>query len=260
MTTQCHLLWFPIGLQSLGYYVIGSMTQQRIPTWRCYYEASGWQDRFSETPCLSGSFIWCCCHYYGLGLLRPTDSQVNLKWRTPKTCFLLAMAMARRKSYIHALSVAHAHITFGRGDVEGQSTVSLLPESGFMAKNQLRSQVTQWVTVPGIAHLIPHEMERILCPVRQLQLYLHDLFLHRKPHARDIQMDYWGGKDCLPIQWSSYSIYNRNTAWLRDTVRQTSRGKSVAAGWTAPAADFPRDVCLTVSSNHAVFLLSSTNV
>ena len=47
--------------------------------------------------------------------------------------------------------------------------------------------------------------------------------------------------------------YNWNTAWLRDTVRQTSRGKSAAA-------DFPRDVCLTVSRNQAVFLLSSTNV
>ena len=55
-------------------------------------------------------------------------------------------------------------------------------------------------------------------------------------------------------------MYNRNTAWLRDTVRQTSRGKSAAAGRTAPATDFPRDVCLTVSRNHAVFLLSSTNI
>ena len=31
------------------------------------------------------------------------------------------------------------------------------------------------------------------------------------------------------------SIYNRNTAWLRDTVRQTSRGKSAAAGQTTGA-------------------------
>ena len=29
------------------------------------------------------------------------------------------------------------------------------------------------------------------------------------------------------------AVYNRNTAWLRDTVRQTSRGKSAAAGRTA---------------------------
>ena len=75
--------------------------------------------------------------------------------------------------------------------------------------------------------------------------------------------------------WASHSLVNhwnynfkayvnymcvldkRNTAWLRETVRQTSRGKSVAAGPAVrPAvADFPRDVCLTVSRNHAVFLL-----
>ena len=46
-----------------------------------------------------------------------------------------------------------------------------------------------------------------------------------------------------------FVLDKRNTAWLRDTVRQTSLGKSAAA-------DFPRDVCLTVSRNHAVFLLS----
>ena len=39
--------------------------------------------------------------------------------------------------------------------------------------------------------------------------------------------------------------------WLRDTVRSTSLGKSVARA----AADFARDVGLTVSRNHAVFLL-----
>ena len=41
--------------------------------------------------------------------------------------------------------------------------------------------------------------------------------------------------------------------WLRDTVHQTSRGWS-----DRPAADHPRDVCLYVSRNHRVFLLSST--
>ena len=49
---------------------------------------------------------------------------------------------------------------------------------------------------------------------------------------------------------------NRNTAWLRDTVRQTSWGKAAAA----TAAEFPRDVCLAAWHNHAVFLLSSTNI
>ena len=41
-------------------------------------------------------------------------------------CFLLAMAWQR--SLIHALSVAPPHIIFGRGDVDEQSTTSLLPQ------------------------------------------------------------------------------------------------------------------------------------
>ena len=40
-----------------------------------------------------------------------------------------------------------------------------------------------------------------------------------------------------------FVLDKRNTAWLRDTVRQTSLGKSAAGA----APDFPRDVCLTVS-------------
>ena len=55
-----------------------------------------------------------------------------------------------------------------------------------------------------------------------------------------------------------YVLDKRNTLWLRDMVRQTSLGKS-AAGADLPvgpaADDFPRDVCLTVSRNHKVFLL-----
>ena len=37
----------------------------------------------------------------------------------------------------------------------------------------------------------------------------------------------------LAFDWLTTVKYNRNTAWLRDTVRQTSRGKSAAAGRTA---------------------------
>ena len=54
--------------------------------------------------------------------------------------------------------------------------------------------------------------------------------------------------------------HNRNTAWLRDTVTQPSQGKSGAAGRSALAADFPGDVCLTISWNHGVFFLSSTKI
>ena len=41
----------------------------------------------------------------------------------------------------------------------------------------------------------------------------------------------------------------------RDTVKHTSLGKSASGAVVrSAAADFPWDVCLTVSRNHAVFL------
>ena len=40
--------------------------------------------------------------------------------------------------------------------------------------HQLPSQAPQWITVPGITHLNPSEPERMLCPVRQLRLYIRD--------------------------------------------------------------------------------------
>ena len=56
-----------------------------------------------------------------------------------------------------ALSVAPVHSVIRWGDLDGQSTVSLLPEPGFIAKNQLPHQVTSWVKIPVIDHLIPED-------------------------------------------------------------------------------------------------------
>ena len=74
--------------------------------------------------------------------------------------------------------------------------VSLLPEPGFLVKNQLPRQAPEWITVPGIAHLNPTEPEKMLCPVRQLKLYIWDserirggrqrMFIHWNRSIRDI--------------------------------------------------------------------------
>ena len=85
-----------------------------------------------------------------------------------KTVFRLGLASARWRSYLHALSVAP-------GNTQRQLMVSLLPEAGFLAKNQLPSQAPQWISVPGIELLNPFESERMFCPVKQLKLYLQDL-------------------------------------------------------------------------------------
>ena len=103
-----------------------------------------------------------------------SDDVISLKWGTTKTVFLLALASVRRRSYLHALSVAPGKYVFSRGSTQRQLVVCLLREPGFLAKNQLPSQAPEWITVPGIAHLNQSEAERMLCPVRQLKLYIRD--------------------------------------------------------------------------------------
>ena len=125
-------------------------------------------------------------HLVLLALMRPpfasecddqdetSNDVIPLKWRTMKTVFLLALASARLHSYIHALSVDPGRCVFSRGNTQRQLVVSPSPEPGFLAKNQLTSQAPEWISIPGIAHLNPCEAGRMLCPVRQLKLYLQD--------------------------------------------------------------------------------------
>ena len=87
----------------------------------------------------------------------PTDRNLGLKWQTLKTCFLSSLATACQRSFLLALSVAPVHSVFRWGDLDGQSTVSLSPELGLIARNQLPHQVPSWVKIPVIDHLIPED-------------------------------------------------------------------------------------------------------
>ena len=64
---------------------------------------------------------------------RISNDVIDLRWRTMKIVFLLALASARWRSYLHALSVASGRCVFGRGNTQCQEVVSLLPEAGFLA-------------------------------------------------------------------------------------------------------------------------------
>ena len=103
-----------------------------------------------------------------------SDDVIPLKRRTMKTVSLLALASERWRSYLHALSVVPDRCVFARRNTQRQLVVSLLLEPGFLAKNQLPSQVPKWISVPGIPHMNPSKAERMRCLVRQLKLYIRD--------------------------------------------------------------------------------------
>ena len=178
-------------------------------------------------------------HLVLLSLMRPpftsqsedngesSDDVIPLKWRTLKCVFLLALAFARRRSYLHALSIAPGRCVFARGNTQRQLLVSLLPEPGFLAKNQLPTQAPEWITVPGIAHLNPTEPERMLCPVWQLKLYIRDSERIREGAAANVHslepqhqryheephkpMDRGDCQGSLQSSWSS--VWPCDSAW-----------------------------------------------
>ena len=112
-----------------------------------------------------------------LSLLRPpfispvevhgksSDDVIPLKRRTLICVFLLALASARRRSYLHALSIASDSWVFGRGNTQQQLVVSLLSEPGFLVKNQLPTQAPEWITVPGIASWIQWNRRECYVPL-----------------------------------------------------------------------------------------------
>ena len=66
---------------------------------------------------------------------RPSDDVIDQKWWTLNTTFLLLLATARRRSYLHALCVSTCLFTCG--DVQNQLVVNLLPRTILLAKNQM---------------------------------------------------------------------------------------------------------------------------
>ena len=186
-------------------------------------------------------------HLVLLSLLRPplasdcdedgesSDDVIPLKWRTLKCVFLLALASARRRSYLHALSIALGRCVFARGNTQRQLVVSLLPEPGFLAKNQLLTQAPEWITVPGIAQLNPTEPERMLCPVRQLKLFIRDserirgdcqrMFIHWNCNIREIMRSHIS-------RWIVETVKEANTQADREYDRVTAHEvRALSSSW-----------------------------
>ena len=148
--------------------------------------------------------------------------------------FLLALASARRRSYLPALSVAPGRCVFTRGNTQRQLVVSLLPEHGLLAKNQLPTQAPGWITVPGIAHLNLTEAERLLCPVRQLKLYIRDSERIRGPsayvHALQSQHQGYHEEPHKPMDRGDCQE-SLHSSWSRVRPCDGTWGQSLSASW-----------------------------
>ncbi|CAG2246502.1 unnamed protein product [Mytilus edulis] len=90
---------------------------------------------------------------------------IDLRFLSYKCCFLLALASGRRRSEIHAFSISDACLRFNRD----KSSVTLLTDPAFLAKNQIPDKGAEPVVIPALPS---DSISVLLCPVRILSIYL----------------------------------------------------------------------------------------
>ena len=87
---------------------------------------------------------------------------------TIKTAFILALASVKRCSEIHTLAMDSHHLRFNQSD----GSVSLIVQTGFLAKNQLSSIKPDPIIIPSLARTCKREhLGRLLWSVRSLKCY-----------------------------------------------------------------------------------------
>ena len=102
----------------------------------------------------------------------PSDRTIPLQYLLYKTTFLLALASGARRSELHALVRTPPSFLITRDGSSGAKSMQLRAYPGFVAKNQVPDQVFTPFIIPSMAHLVPQEPERLLCPVRCTDLYI----------------------------------------------------------------------------------------
>ena len=111
------------------------------------------------------------------GLMKPpfaingSDRNISPELLSHKTAFLVALTTGARGSQLVAPSRAPHNLDFKTLD-SGAKQVSIRMVPKFIPKNQRPELIPKPLEFPGIAHLFPKDLERLLCPVRALGLYL----------------------------------------------------------------------------------------
>ena len=137
---------------------------------------------------------------------------------TIKTAFLLALATAKRCSEIHALTMDANHLRFNQSD----SSVSLIVQTGFLAKNQLLSICPDPIVIPSLARTCKREqLDRLLCPIRALKFYLKMTSSYCKNRTR-LFVPIKGNQDISKALVSRMGSYTIKLAYRKLTRRDIS--------------------------------------
>ena len=139
---------------------------------------------------------------------------------TIKTAFLLALATAKRctGSKIHALVMDANHLRFNQSD----SSVSLIVQTGFLAKNQLPSVCPDPIVIPNLARTCKREhLDRLLCPIRALKFYLKLTSSYRQNRTR-LFIPIRGNQDISKASVSRWVSYTIKLAYRKLTRRDIS--------------------------------------
>ena len=107
--------------------------------------------------------------------------EASLENLTRKTVFLTVLASGRRRSEVHNFSGLPAAVVFS----EAVDRVTLIELPGFLAKNQLPTGSSPLVEIPALTTREgTFDLDRSLCPVRALHLYLERVSAFRGTRRR----------------------------------------------------------------------------
>lgn len=141
----------------------------------------------------------------------PLDS-ISLKFLSYKCCFLLALATGRRRSELHALSISDSCLRFSAD----KSSVTLLTDPAFLAKNQLCEKGSGLMIVPAL----PSQYSKSLCPVRVLEAYLLRSSSIRSKDSNRL---------FVPIKKGQKDISAKSiSSWVCNTVHQAYKSVGVS--------------------------------
>ena len=102
------------------------------------------------------------------------------------------------------------HLRFNQSD----GSVSLIVQTGFLAKNQLPSVCPDPIVIPNLAHICKMEhLDRLLCPIRALKFYLK----MPRPYRQNRTRLFLPVKDKQDISKSSVS------RWISCTIKLAYR-------------------------------------